>query len=104
MPRTIRTKVYQFNELPTPAQFTAITDLYKAEDRKVKIRDSYEYRHTFTELSGIVVKIMEEGANVWLPVNMGGNDYSASIFWFPFNCLTPTNNHEFTSEGKLFNQ
>lgn len=57
---------------------------FKHNENVVIIND-YEYNN-FIGTTGIIVKIMDQGANVWVNRN-GGGDYNNMIYFFPYNCL-----------------
>jgi hypothetical protein len=54
-------------------------------NENVVITGNYQYNN-FIGTTGIIVKIMNQGANVWVNRN-GGGDYNDMIFFFPYNCL-----------------
>lgn len=99
--RTIRTKVYQFSELSEQAKAKALTILYKDEKRLVEITDHYEYSSGLTGLKGIMTRITDQGANIFLSVNLAGK-YEDSLFWFPFTAFKPVIQYEFKADGTRF--
>jgi hypothetical protein len=55
-------------------------------NQKVKVISSCDYGNYVVGLTGIIVKIFEDGVNVWLPV-FPTLPYNEQIFYFPFDAI-----------------